>query len=184
VAAAGVSAAVTIMMLGMLLGRPAPRPVPSVRAVAVKVFAPKPPTTALPAPVAQGRPARPMRHDAPVTRAPLPPAPMLEPAPPEPAQAVSEPIRSEVRAAAGAPSAEPVVPAASAALRLDAATLRAAIAQSKGVVQRPTAADSPAARLSAGIAGAGKNGCLASNEGGSLLSLPLIAYAAATGQCK
>lgn len=121
-------------------------------------------------------------------RASSPPAQVLDPAPPEPARVTSEPIRTEAQTAGQAttvaPLAEPAVPAASAPLRLDAATLRAAIAQSKGLVQRPTAADSPAARLSAGIASAGKNDCLAPNQGGSLLSLPMMAYAAATGQCK
>jgi hypothetical protein len=56
-----------------------------------------------------------------------------------------------------------VVPAASAPLRLDAATLRAAIAQSKGLVQGPRPVDSPEARLSAGIAAAGQKDCLAAN---------------------
>lgn len=176
-------------MLGLLLGRPAPRPVAQVRAVAVRVFAPTPAKPAVPArAAAEDSPARPTRHNVANPRAPLPPARALEPAPLEPARAAPEPIHADVPAAAqataAAPSAEPAGPAASAPLRLDAATLRAAIAQSKGLVQRPTAADSPAARLSAGIASAGKNDCLAPNQGGSLLSLPLMAYAAATGQCK
>jgi hypothetical protein len=114
----------------------------------------------------------------------LAPASTLEPTRLEPAGIAPEPIRNEAQAAAVASSAEPVAPGASAPLRLDAATLHAAIAQSKGLVPRPSTADTPAARLAAGIAGAGKNDCLVANGGGSLLSLPLIAYAAATGQCK
>jgi hypothetical protein len=183
VVAAGVSAAVTITMLGLLLGRPAPRPGPSVRTVAVRMYAPKPPPIAVPAPVAQGRLARPMRQGPPITHVPLAPASTLEPTRLEPAGIAPEPIRNEAQAAVLS-AAEPVAPGASAPLRLDAATLHAAIAQSKGLVPRPSTADTPAARLAAGIAGAGKNDCLVANGGGSLLSLPLIAYAAATGQCK
>lgn len=192
--AAGVSAAVTITMLGLLLGRPASRPVAQTNLVAVRLIAPTPVSSTVPTHrAAPEPPVRPTRHTLAKPRAPSPSARALERVPLEPARAAPEPIRAEAQvdtqantqaAAATTPSAEPAVPAASAPLRLDAATLRTAISQSKGLVQRPGTADSPAARLSAGIAGAAKKDCLAANGGGSLLSLPLIAYAAATGQCQ
>jgi hypothetical protein len=189
--AAGLSAAVTIAMLGLLRARPATSPVAQTRLVALRLILPMPTpvSPAMPTPgVAPGQPVRPTRHRAAKPHAPMPPAQAIEPIPWAPARAAPEAIRAptqpDAQAAAGAPSAEPVVPAASAPLRLDAATLRAAIAQSKGLVQGPRPVDSPEARLSAGIAAAGKKDCLAANGGGSVLLLPLIAYAAATGRCQ
>ena len=94
-------------------------------------------------------------------------------------------------AAAGLPMAP--MPAASAPLRLDAATLRAAAAQSTGDVRRlaqrsgqtlDDATVSERERLTSGIAGSAKGDCLGSNGGGSLLSLPFIAYSALAGKCK
>jgi hypothetical protein len=84
-------------------------------------------------------------------------------------------------------------PAASAPLRLDAATLRAAAAHSTGDVRRlaqrsgqtlDDATVSERERLASGIAGSAKGDCLGSNAGGSLLSLPFIAYSALAGKCK
>jgi hypothetical protein len=81
---------------------------------------------------------------------------------------------------------------ASTPLRISSDVIKAAIARSMSPSQRnakasgrqlPTGSLSKAEALSAGVKSAGKNGCLAPNENGSLLSLPVIAHSALTGQC-
>jgi hypothetical protein len=84
-------------------------------------------------------------------------------------------------------------PSASSPLKIDSSTIRAAGAQSKGQLQRlaessgqqlPGRGINQAEQLASRVSGAGKTECLASNESGSLLSIPLIAYAALSGKCK
>lgn len=92
---------------------------------------------------------------------------------------------TEQPAAASAPPAAP--------LRIDRSVLRAAAAQSKGAVallaeasgvELPSSEVAVVAQLESAIAHSGKPSCLAANPTGSLLSLPLIAFAAITSQCK
>jgi hypothetical protein len=110
-------------------------------------------------------------------------------------------------AQSASPSAEPAVPATvestteeaatvnapqAAPLRLNSSVLRAAAAQSKGAArllaeasgsELPTSQVAVVAPLEAAVAHSGKPSCLAANPMGSLLSLPLIAFAAMTSQC-
>jgi hypothetical protein len=82
---------------------------------------------------------------------------------------------------------------ASSPLRLDPSVLRRAAGARRGAVgtladASGTELDTPVAsvgeRLAAGTARAVKPDCLAPNEGGSLLSLPVIAIQALRGKCK
>lgn len=84
-------------------------------------------------------------------------------------------------------------PAASRPLRLDAQTLGRAAAGTEGTVQQMarrsgTALDSPrpgqAEALASAVAKTAVPDCLAPNAGGSLLSMPVIAYMAIRGKCK
>ncbi len=90
---------------------------------------------------------------------------------------------------------EPAIPAsaASASLNLGAATIRSSAAASRGVVSRMAEASgqeissihaSPLEQFGSGVARAGKSDCLAPNEYGSLLSIPIVAYGALAGNCK
>ena len=90
---------------------------------------------------------------------------------------------------------QPPVPNASEAvpLRLDGPVLRAAAIQSKGAIRRlaeasgsqlPSDRVGVASQLEAAVAESARPSCLAPNPTGSLLSLPFIAYAAMTSQCK
>ena len=107
-----------------------------------------------------------------------------------PVRAEPEPAFASSGPAASAP-AEAL--AASAPLRLDAETLRRAIAGSAGPIQqmaRRSGAelDSPRATRSQAladmIAEKGVADCLAPNAGGSLLSAPLLLLLAVQGKCK
>lgn len=122
---------------------------------------------------------------------------VVQPVPSQPApltesteRAITEPLAPVPLQ--GAEPAAPPEPTASSPLRLDATVMRAAIAQSKGMVQRgaefsgkqiPTAPRSRAENFSSDIKSAGKSDCLAPNKQGNLLSLPMIAYSAISGQC-
>lgn len=84
-------------------------------------------------------------------------------------------------------------PVASRPLRLDAQTLGRAVAGTEGAVQRMarhsgTALDTPrpsqADALASAVAKTAVPDCLAPNAGGSLLSIPVIAYTAIKGKCK
>ena len=115
---------------------------------------------------------------------------------PRPRGAIS-PVRAEPEpafASSGPASSAPAEAlAASAPLRLDAQTLRRAIAGSAGPIQqmaRRSGAelDSPRATrsevLADTIAEKGVSDCLAPNAGGSLLSAPLLLLLAVQGKCK
>jgi len=85
-------------------------------------------------------------------------------------------------------------PAASAPLRLDEAVLRAAarysISQARQLAEasgQQLGAGEPLSaqdRLARAAASSAKPDCVASNAGGSLLTIPFIAYDALTGHCK
>ena len=88
---------------------------------------------------------------------------------------------------------EPPDPSASTPLRIDTDTIRTAIARSKGALQQAaessgasmrTQAVSVGEALGSRVAATAKADCAASNSHGSLLSLPLLAFAAIAGQCK
>ncbi len=122
---------------------------------------------------------------------------IAQPLPSQPAPLTDSTERSITKPLAlvpvqGAERADPSEPTASSPLRLDANVMRAAIAESKGMVQRgaefsgkqiPTAPRSRAENFSSDIKSAGKSDCLAPNKQGNLLSLPMIAYSAISGQC-
>jgi hypothetical protein len=89
--------------------------------------------------------------------------------------------------------AEAPKPPASAPLKLDAATIRAANHASKSEVMKMAAisgtyiGDDPVSeseKLTGAIARTAKEDCLGPKAGGSLLSLFVIAYQAAKGECK
>ena len=140
---------------------------------------PAPPTPAAAAEAALApQPARPRRAVAPASALPsladaLPAAPA---AAPEPA-----PVATAARPAS--------VP-----LRLDDQVLRAAarysisrtreLAEASGQTLGSGEPASAQERLSQAAARSAKPDCLGPNAGGSLLTLPLIAFEAATGQCK
>lgn len=115
---------------------------------------------------------------------------------PRPRGAIS-PVRAEPEpafASSGPASSAPAEAlAASAPLRLDAETLRRAIAGSAGPIQQMARRggaelDSPRATRSQAladmIAEKGVADCLAPNAGGSLLSAPLLLLLAVQGKCK
>lgn len=90
-----------------------------------------------------------------------------------------------VPAASTPPSASP--------LRMDEATLRAAHQASKSAVQRMAETGghslhpdpvSSQQRLAAAVVSSGKPDCLAADAGGSLLSIPRLAYWALAGKCR
>lgn len=102
-------------------------------------------------------------------------------------------IQTEAPSTPQAHEAAAPASAASAPLNFDGATIRAAGASSRGSVSRlaeasgqelPAIRASPLEHLGSGVARAGKSDCLAPNENGSLLSIPIIAYGALTGRCK
>jgi hypothetical protein len=118
----------------------------------------------------------------------------------------SPPVTTPAQSAS--PGAEPAVPApidatteqaatadvpAASSLRLEGSVLGSAATQSKGAVrllaeasgsELPISQVAVVAQLEAAVAHSAKPSCLAANPMGSLLSLPLIALAAMTSQCK
>jgi len=149
--------------------------------VAVTVF-PSPPVRATAAPLPLGRAEA--KSTTRISAAPRPrgasPASRLEP----------EPAVASAGLSASAPAE--AMPA-SAPLRLDAQTIRRAIAGSEGNIQqmaRRSGAelDSPRASgpeaLANTIAEKGVGDCLAPNAGGSLLSAPILLLLAVQGKCR
>ena len=150
--------------------------------VSVLLFPALPPARPLPAEALPIRPERTARTGSavPANRAPSPSQSAPHPAP---VRSVSE---SPQRAPAEASQAR-------GPLRLDTQAIRRALAGTGGAVRelarnsgaeldslRPNRAE----QLSAAIAETAVAGCLAPNAGGSLLSLPIIAYLAIRGKCK
>ncbi len=130
---------------------------------------PRPPISAITAPQAAALPADPT-------------AITLVPTPPETPEA-------SVTTA----SAEPPQPAASQPLKLDAQTLSTAARASRSGLRQLAEAGtgtlgseplSESERLAQSVAKTGKSDCLGANAGGSLLSVFVIAFQAAKGQCK
>lgn len=115
----------------------------------------------------------------------------MPPLPTEPTERVSgdEPKLSPSVAVEAASS----ITAARAPLRLDSRTLQAAVNDSRGAIARMAQASGrelsveqsgSQERLASDMAAAGKRECLAPNESGTLLSLPVMALAAISGKCK
>ena len=102
-----------------------------------------------------------------------------------------------VTAESGVTASEPVIlppgSSSSSPLRIDTSIIHSAVSSSKGSVAEmapqsgqalPAHRVSASMRFSSEVKAAGKSDCLTKNKGGSLLSLPLIAYAAVSGRCK
>jgi len=110
-----------------------------------------------------------------------------------PESLVAPRVVAEHAIAAPQPALLPQVSPSGSPLKLDTATIHSAVSNSKSFVAQmalqsgqalPSHRVSASERLSAEVEAAGKSDCLAANERGSLLSLPLIAYAAITDKCK
>jgi hypothetical protein len=166
--------------------QPAPVPPSTVLFVALPAL-PPPQSAVLPRPLPAPETGSLPRHRAAELdekrRAAEPPLPANASTAPPWALAESPPF------AASAPD-----PAASAPLKLDAATLRAAARGSRSDARLQAEASgrelgsgemlTAQQRLARDTASAGKPDCVGPDSGGSLLSIPLIAYQALAGHCR
>jgi hypothetical protein len=180
--AALVSLAVTVGLIATFRSRqglPPPNDKParvSVLLMLTKPAVPTPQRAAVP-PQPEKRPGR--RVDAPIENRPIS-------SPPPETQVIQ--LRVETPQAFS-PEASP----ASTPLRLDSQTLGRAVAGAEGSVRRmarnsgrelDTPGPSQSEELSTAVAQTGLSDCLAPNPGGSLFSIPIIAYMAVTRKCK
>lgn len=142
-----------------------------------------PPEAAPPRPVRPARPVRPIT--VPRATAATPTAPAVEA--PRAAAAISSTAPSATPGPAGPPAPAASAPAP---LRLGPEVLRQAARDSVSETRRLAAAagqplgDADGPRLADDVAAAGKPDCLAANPGGSLLSIPIIAWQALRQKCR
>ena len=189
-AALGAVALTSALLLALNVAPPkrwAPVPPSTVLFVALPALPPPQPAVA-PRPPPAREPGRLPSH-----RAAEPDEKRLAAEPRLPANASATSAQPWVLSKSPPPTASAPEPTASAPLKLDAATLRAAARGSRSDARRQAEASgrelgsgemlTAQQRLARDTASAGKPDCVGPDSGGSLLSIPLIAYQALTGHC-